>query len=274
MFPAFSQQTWTNGYFPFNRFLYNPAFTALNEKLQVDAQAGTYALSMPGSATQLQFNTQYHLPSTHSGLGINLYNETWGEGNPYRFNANLAYSYRHFVGKSHKYQMSYGLNAGYYRQNLTSYFAGWYSMEKVRFANLGLGLAFSEANDKFYVGMSAPIIVSIPDKNSTNYRLARFYNLSAGYRFRIRQLYIQPNLLVSFSEFGGHTSLITQFQYKWLNIGVGGNRDNYAPTVIVSAQATIKKHFTIGYTYQYSLSGLQAGRVITPQTIVLSYKRK
>jgi Type IX secretion system membrane protein PorP/SprF len=272
--PAFSQQTWTNGFFPFNRFIFNPAFTALNEKLQVDAQYGINSFVYSGLPKQLQINGQYQIPSIHSGLGINAFSEVAGEGEYQRNNISLSYSYRHFIGKSQKYQMSYGLNGGYNQIIGIAYYYPYTSPTKILLSNvnIGAGTVFSAVNEKLSLGLASTNLISLSD-NKYLY-LSPPPNINASYRFDFRKWSIQPYVWIRTGRYNQLFAIATQFQYRWLNVGIGMNNYPNAADLFASAQITIKKHWQIGYVYHYALSGLQAGRDLRPQMLSLSYRRK
>lgn len=274
-FPALAQQTWTNGYFPFNRFIYNPAFTALNEKAQVDAQLGSVQAPIPGYYKQAQVNAQFHIPATHSGIGVNVFNEVAGEGNTNRSNYNVSYAYKHFVGKNQKYQMSYGVNAGFI--SLSADYLGINNRIHINYGSMGIGATFSTVDNKLYVGLGSSNLLFFQGVRATyNIKPYSDLNLNAGYRFDIHQFSIQPNLLVSVNNTQKYVSLSTQFQYKWLNIGLGKSYDVNASELFASIQATFKKNWTVGYVFMRRNPGLISSYSLHtyPQMLCLTYRRK
>lgn len=257
-FPALAQQTWTNGFFPFNRFIFNPAFTSLNEKIQVDAQYGK-------TSSNIQLATQFQIPSIHSGFGLHYLRIG------FTTTRQLSYSYYHFLGKEKKYRLSYGANLGY---NSFGYYlldiAGdttnghWTS----KYTYIGSGLTFSTKDDKVYVGLASTNLLILPNKKSNIpvEKVTRL-TLNAGYRFDIKEFSIQPNIMYQYYlndnivrlTKADNFSFSNQFKYRWLNIGVGMNSNTYTSILgksqiidyFISTRVCIIKHWTLGFEYQH-----------------------
>lgn len=218
----------------------------------------------------------------NSAIGLSLYNNVIGEGNLFRQDVNLSYTYQwKMTQKENSPILAFGLESGFSGRVINApsrSYEIWNPISR-SFANLNMGIHFYLPQEKFYIGASVSDILQTDVISNPTY--LPFYQLMSGYRFGLgKKFFLQPNMLLKITSQYRDFNTNLQLQHAKWEAGIGYVFAHpYTPLdyihnryLTLNAGVCIKKRFYIRYLYDYSLSALSNSISQSSHSMMISYR--
>ncbi|MEM7107099.1 MAG: type IX secretion system membrane protein PorP/SprF [Bacteroidota bacterium] len=246
-----------------NQHYFNPAYTGLNNVLQVNALTRQQWAGIEGAPTTHFLSAHTNFAGTRNGLGLTVLNDRLGINN----NVEVSVSYSHQIefGLS---GLSFGLQGSFvnYNYDYTSltletgndlFFSDGVE-EQFSKPNFGFGLFYSAPT--YYAGLSIPKVLNLSTQDLLtggleSERFRRHYYFTAGYIFdRMPDIIIKPHFLIRIVNgvpvsYDLNGSVLLR-EVLWLNLLI---RD--FNTLGISTQIKFK-NFHAGYSFELPLNSL------------------
>jgi type IX secretion system PorP/SprF family membrane protein len=276
---VFAQQEGSFAFYPYQMSLVNPAYVGVDGQTIITTSVRNQ-WSGVADAPKTQA-LSFGMPLVNNlGLGVAVVNSSTFIEKQTAVNIDLSYK----VKMTETTNLYFGVNAGANAFNVNTSGLEMYNMEadpalgSVHAFKPNFGAGALLKNEKFYVSLSAPQLLSIESaKNDNGYATVEdnrpsFY-LGGGYNFNLNPegtLILKPSLLSRYVTKAPFTTAFSaQLQiHNMFEVGALYRTDNaYAAT----ANFILKNKFTIGYAYEISTVPTTASAKNTNE-IVLQYK--
>ncbi len=267
--PQFSQ-------FMFNKILYNPGFTGIDEVLNASFMGRNQWMGFDGQPVTQAVCVDAPIPT--GGLGLVFSNDILGAQQTTSFTLNYAFRLLLNDGGSFALGLSGGLlqntlNGMIYRAPDGSYEAGslihnddYIPTTKVSAGafDLGVGLYLNMKN--LYAGLSLTHILNPTthfeiDLNSLDIEHSRNIYLMGGYNFEINNnMALRPSLLIKTDLVKTQIDLNAHIVYEgnlWGGLSYRGVTANSSDALILLAGINITNQISIGYSYDITTSGIK-----------------
>lgn len=246
-----------------NRFAINPAFAGNREALSLFGSYRQKWMGINGSPGSQFFSGHTALKNRHIGLGVDVYNQSYGvSGNT---GASFTYAYRLFLGNNQK--LSFAVSGGF-----ASISSQWskvrtldeFDIDPLFAANETIGspiAGFGTAwySDRFFVGLSVPNFFSVDmaepvsaefEPNRINYLLTGGYLFTAG-----EKLAVQPAFLARYNasetSFVDANATVIYNELIWVGASYRTTKDVVA---LLGYQITPQLRFS--YSFDYTLGDI------------------
>lgn len=285
-----------------NRFIYNPAAAGYNGGFNATSCFRSQWTGIDGHPTLFTLAAHAPVPKLRGGVGGYMIYDKLGPLST--LGANVSYAYKFALGGGDMAPtLSVGAQVGFLQKALNAEWKynssigidplvplGNYS-QSVMVPNLGAGLYLSVPGEdpgdvgtpveKAYVSLSAvdllePSISSLAQNPSaSDARVPRSFYLMGGYRFFFNEkMSLQPNLIFKTDGISAQMDINAMMDVKPMFFGVGyrgigAGRHSDAMYALVGAN--INTNFTMGYSYDFTVSALNAGRMVHSHELVVSY---
>ncbi len=194
------------------------------------------------------------------GLGLSLTQDNIGFME--QTNAKISYSYQ--IDVTFDSRLSFGINAGFSLMNIDftkkdAYDPGdpqIYALDNQFYPNVGVGIYYYSYDG--YIGLSAPRLLEPKlDPNIIGRaKLVRDYYLVGGYIFDLDEIIkIKPAFMLRYTKNAPLSiDISTNIYYERWGFGVGYR---YQDALNLFFQLFLTRQFSIGYSYDYTLSELR-----------------
>jgi type IX secretion system PorP/SprF family membrane protein len=276
---VFAQQEGSFAFYPYQMSLINPAYTGVDGQTIITTSVRNQ-WSGVADAPKTQA-LSFGMPLVNNlGFGVAVVNSSTFIEKQTAVNINLSYK----VKMNATTDLYFGVNAGANAFNVNTAGLEMYNMEadpalgSIHTFKPNFGAGAILKNEKFYVSLSAPQLLSIESATNDNgYATVEdnrpsFY-LSGGYNFDLnadKTLILKPSVLARYVTDSSFTAAFSaQLQiHDMFEVGALYRTDNaYAAT----ANFILKNKFIIGYAYEMSAVSTMASTKNTNE-IVLQYK--
>lgn len=247
--------------FNYNPLLFNPAFAGSADGFYAIGIYSTQWYGFEGAPNTQFLSAHTKLPQSKTGLGLSFYNDIAGPVREY----NIEGNYAHYATLSHKYKISLGLKVGLHSNILDVNLLkrlhpeeDIYGYDKVQNLTPIVGVGMNLYDEKFYLGISTPNLLSTKYYNPNySYIYAKtkgYYYLTTGYKMDLDlEFTLTPTLLFRITE-GAPISAMTSFNLNWQNKYIGGINFEYNSSIGGFFGIAVLKNFKAGYAYDYSLN--------------------
>lgn len=271
---AIAQSDPNYSFYMFNSLPFNPAFAGNRDNLSIQSSYRAQWVGLEGAPRTMFFNADMPIHNNKMAIGFDVYNDQIGDFNTTK--SYLSYAYRFQLND--KFRASLGLAAGYEfafvdRGNLlknanadpiVNQLASFYQTFDVR-----SGLYIS-SND-LYFGLSATNILEDLSNNLFNINKNRTMHITAGYLKNISpSISLYPSIIYrddfKTSAFFNFSQFVAYESKYWLGISyrnglrifneIPNNENSNSRVLSGLFRMEIKENITFGYSYDYSLSGL------------------
>jgi type IX secretion system PorP/SprF family membrane protein len=275
---AYAQQEVQFSQAHFNKLFYNPAFSGVNDALNVNAFYRAQWVGIPGNPEYQSITADMPIYRANSGVGIVFLNDKIGA----QKNMNIAVSYAYFlkIGES---TLSFGLTAGInqksidgtilrapqgqYEPNVINHDDDFIPVGKVSAFAPVFGLGVLLKNDQYFVGISSNRILESSfnftdgGKNVKIYN-TRHINLQAGYLFDItNNIDLQTSLLLK-SDLVEHqldlNVMVIYNEFIWGGLSYRGYNKYSRDAIVGLFGINVNKSLKFGYSYDFNISNLKA----------------
>lgn len=261
-----------------NRYGINQAYAGLDESLSFTAVYRKQWTNFPGSPSTFAFNG--HLPLYIANGGVGAWAENDQIGNFQRISAGLSYNYLFDFSGNAKLSLSAGIGIVQQQLDGASFRApnGTYTGGTVNHLDAllpngnasGLSPDFSagvyfKTRKGLELGLatthlSAPSL-SIQATDAVNIKYSRHFVFTALYDLKLgERTILRPTALIRSDavKLQPEISLLLQLDNKYTGgISLRGYNPNTLDAVLVKASWKFNPNFSLGYAYDYALSGLQ-----------------
>lgn len=273
---VFSQSDPKLSVFTFNPLVYNPAFAGAGGGLSVIGIYSSQFVGMDG-APQSQYLSAHGLwEESGLGLGLDVFNDSFGMMGESSMNANLAY----YLKISDRLKFSFGMKLGvnqfridYTKLNVQDPDEDIISNQNISVFRPNLGAGFYLYSDAFYIGLSSPRIAITqkyqPFEVGLNPGDANYY-LMAGFLIPLAyNVNLLPNMLVRTVN-GAPTSGLLSLNLDFDRDFFFGANFEYKSSVGLMGGTVFAKNFKWGYAFDFPTNGL--GRYTKgTHTVFISY---
>lgn len=269
----------------YNRFVYNPASAGMQNGTSITMLGRTQWVGIEGAPSL--FNTSFNTPAVKLGGGVGGYVIGDRLGPLSTTGINLSYSY-HFKFGDGGSRLGIGVQGGLLQKSLNGNFIyntnngleplvplGNYNAS-VMVPNLGAGVYFNSAEDKFYVGVGAQDLLepSIEGLLATggvgeDSNVPRTVNFMTGYRIEFNErMSLQPSIFArtDFASYQFDLSALMRIQplvfgasYRW--------GDSFSGIVGFD----ISDRLFLAYAYDYTISPLNINNDVNSHEIIINY---
>lgn len=278
--------------FSFNKFVYNPASAGASGSTNITSMFRAQWRSIPGAPTTFTLGCDAPVAKIRGGIGGYLINDRLGY--LATTGANLGYAFRMALGDAEDEStptLSIGAQLGMLQKSLNGMIVldqtgtpdpiitqGNFSSSAL-VPNLGAGIYFSGPSDKYYVGVSAQDLLE-PSLNklllnsaTVKARVPRSFYVMGGYTFNLNdRMSLQPNIMVKTDGRATQMDVNTLLNIKPIVVGLGYRGLSNTADLMGIAGFNISDRVFFGYSYDYALSGLQAGRDVHTHELIISYR--
>ncbi|MCB0522138.1 MAG: type IX secretion system membrane protein PorP/SprF [Lewinellaceae bacterium] len=274
---CFAQQPAQYSMYMFNKFAFNPAFAGLDNSISLTGVYRKQWAGIEGQPVTQNLNVHTPLYVAGGGIGLNLENESLGSWK--QTSAQVAYGYQLQVGKIGV--LSAGFGVGVVQRQLDG--------SKVRTPgtevddegnpiqhndplltvakesgiapNVNIGIYYQ--GEKIEAGISAiNLLENKVTMNTLSFQLDRTYFFNAGYRFDLgKNITLRPSVLVksNISQTQIDFSLITRYNENiFIGASFRGYQSESLDAVALIGGFKLNEKFTLGYSYDLTLSNLKA----------------
>lgn len=278
--------------FNFNKFVYNPASAGASGATNITSMFRAQWRSMPGAPTTFTLGCDAPIAKIRGAVGGYLINDKLGY--LASTGANLGYAFRMALGDPEEEStptLSIGAQVGVLQKSLNGNIIldqtggidplitqGNFSASAI-VPNLGAGIYFNGPSDKYYVGVSAQDLLEPSLKGlllstaTVKARVPRSFYVMGGYTFNLNdRMSLQPNMMIKTDGRATQLDINTMLNVKPIVIGLGYRGLANASDLMGIVGFTISDRMFFGYSYDYALSGIQAGRDVHTHELVLSYR--
>lgn len=258
-----AQQDAMYSQYMFNMLAVNPAYAGNREVLSITGLSRTQWVGMEGAPVSNTLSFDAPIKNKQIGLGIQLFNEKIGVTSSTGMYGSYAYRIRF-----KKSTLAFGLQGGavHFTANLNQVLLdrsgipsdkSFQANASVLMPSLGAGIFLSD--DRYYVGLSVPGLLSTPITFGQDIQVHRANHLflMSGYVFKLNNNFkLKPSMLLK-AVTGAPLELdmnLNLWMYDKLALGVS-YRTGDAAVGMIELQAA--PNFRIGYAYDYSISALR-----------------
>jgi type IX secretion system PorP/SprF family membrane protein len=264
-------------HFMFNQLTYNPAYAGFDNSIHLTALYRTQWVGIESNPGLQMFSAHSPLNFANSNAGLFIINDMMGAQRTTHFH--LAYAYRQPLRVGN---ISAGISAGFFQQQLNgaklrapqgNYESGINHNDEFIPVNtvnsiapeINAGVYFNIKN--FQSGVSVNNIIASKTSlktlsSETKIRFARYYTANAAYNVTLSKKFSMiPSLILKTDFIYFQTDFNIIFQYRnniYLGSSFRGNSQRSKDAVSVLFGFSLFKNFKIGYSYDYTLSGLQS----------------
>jgi len=248
--PAYAQQFPDYSLYNNNHQLINPAYTGTRGNMSFTAGYRKQWAGVNGAPTTLSFAGQAYLPKFRVGLGLSGWQYTAGAVK--QTAVYTAYSYRLDF---EKFKLNFGLQAGFLN-NRTNYAGANLNgiidpafANDVNETNFNLGTGVMLYNDTYYVGFSAPVLLTYEGDANSQIKMSQEFVLTGGYLFSLTpEITLKPNAFVKFQSSSPTTYNLAANAYYNKKFGFGMMYKSQK-TLAFLADLILDESFYIGYAY-------------------------
>jgi type IX secretion system PorP/SprF family membrane protein len=258
-----AQQDAMYSQYMFNMLAVNPAYAGNREVLSITGLSRTQWVGMEGAPVSNTLSFDAPIKNKRIGLGIQLFNEKIGVTSSTGLYGSYAYRIRF-----KKSTLAFGLQGGavHYAANFNQVLLdrsgipsdkSFQANASVLVPSIGAGMFLSD--DKYYVGVSIPSLVSTPITFGQDIQVHKEEHLflMGGYVFALNKDFkLKPSTLLK-AVAGAPLELdlnVHLWMYDKLAVGVS-YRTGDAAVGMIEIQAA--PNFRIGYAYDYAFSELR-----------------
>lgn len=259
-FSAWSQQDPLYSQYLFNQSLINPAYTGVNDVLNISLFSRNQWVGLEGAPTTNTLNASASIINNKVGVGMLISRDTYGVNKNTEYQLMYSYKIDLLNGRS----ISFGLQTGYidyrYDYDILELEQNDQALNivdgQVSKVNFGSGLYFK--TNQFYLGASIPRMLNTEtqsiDGTTTVHR--RHYYLSGGYVFdQLIALKFKPSALLKIVE-GQPLSVDINASFLLLeSLWVGATLRNFN-AVGINSQFEINDMFRFGYSFELPLNNV------------------
>ncbi len=249
----YAQQDPLYSQYMLNPLLINPAYTGLNNNLNVMAGYRTQWMGLEGQPQTINVNAHSSFADNKAGAGILIMNDRLG--NVSTTETNLSFAYKLQLKEQ---VLSFGMQAGVQNfrtdySNLTIYdqtdnaFVGG---ERGTRVNLGAGAILK--SEKYFIGLSVPRLLPSTFKNGgQEFQLYnQHYYLAGSYVFYINEnIRFKPFVLVRGVK-GAPASVDLAFNINLNSTHTAGVFTRNFNTYGILLQTLLKEKFRLGYVFE------------------------
>ncbi len=240
-----------------NGLIINPAYAGSREALSATIMHRSQWLGFEGAPVSQIFAIHTPLKNEKIGLGLMIDNFSIPsvQYNSFYFN----YSYRMWLGSS---RLSLGLKAGGYMYKETLDNLNLFdpvSLDPLFVPRSGFAPNFGAGaylyNNKYFVGLAVPFLMSQTDSSSFNVDLGNYhYVFTAGYLFDFSPNFkMKPVTLIDYNKYFISYQIANHFilfkDALWLGTAYKSNKD-----LAFMLEVQINSKLKIGYAYDHSFS--------------------
>jgi type IX secretion system PorP/SprF family membrane protein len=256
-----------------NLTLLNPAYTGVP-----DAPAFTTAFrrqwaGFDGAPAVFSFVGHGFLPKYRVGVGLNGWQYTTGA-----FKQTALYSDYSYRIRFERFTFQFGLSAGIisYRTNYAGADLNGINdplfTNDINETNFNTGIGVFLYSEKYYAGLSAPVLITYGNSESTLVKMNRHFAAFGGYVFDVNEkVAVKPHVLVKLVEQSPLMFVAGVTGYYHEIIGLGFLYKSQQRTMAITLDANFEKVLYLGYAYDLSggtdISAAQFGS----HEIILSY---
>ena len=262
--------------FMFNKILYNPGFTGIDEVLNASFMGRNQWMGFDGQPVTQSVCVDAPIPT--GGLGLVFSNDVLGAQQTTSFTLNYAFRLMLDDGGSFALGLSGGylqntLNGNIYRAPDGSYEGGnlihnddYIPTTKVSAGAFDLGLGIYLNMTNLYAGLSVTHILNPTtrfdiDMNTLEVEHSRNIYLMSGYNFELNNsMALRPSLLVKTDLIKTQVDLNAHIVYDgnlWGGVSYRGVTANSSDALILLAGINITNQISIGYSYDMTTSGIR-----------------
>ncbi|MEO1258975.1 MAG: type IX secretion system membrane protein PorP/SprF [Bacteroidota bacterium] len=271
--PQYSMYMW-------NKFAFNPAYAGLDNSLSITGVYRNQWVNLPGNPTSQHVNAHMPLYIAGGGIGIAFENETLGSWT--HTSATASYNYQLVIGNSGV--LSLGLSAGFIQREFDGTKArtpgGEFQPDPTDPNSVYIGhndpiLPFSVESGNaptfnagaFYQGEKLEVGISVTNiaeneisLSSLSFLPERTYYFYTGYNLDMgRKVQLTPSVLVKSDVYQTQMDFSLVARYNE-NIFAGasfrGYDSNSQDAVAIIGGIKLNENFTLGYSYDLTLSNL------------------
>jgi type IX secretion system PorP/SprF family membrane protein len=261
----------------FNKLFYNPAFSGVNEALNVNAFYRTQWVGIPGNPEYQSITADMPIYRANSGIGIVFLNDKIGAEQ----NTNIAISYA-YITKVGQSTLSFGLSAGMnqksidgtilrapqgqYEPNVINHDDDFIPVGKVSAFAQVFGIGVLLKNEQYFIGISANRLFESSYNFNENGKDIKIYNkrhinLQAGYLFELTDdIDLQTSILLK-SDLVEHqldlNVMIIYNDFLWGGLSYRGYNKYSQDAIVGLFGININKSIKFGYSYDFNLSNLK-----------------
>lgn len=288
-FAASAQVFIQNTMFPFNKFVYNPAAAGASGVTNITGMFRSQWLGVDGAPTLFTLGADAPVAKLRGAVGGYLINDKLGPLATTGVNVSYAFRFRLGDDEDKDPTLAIGAQGGFLQKRLNGEFRfapsqgvndpiipGGNYAASTGVPSLGAGIYLSGPKDNYYAGISVQDLLQ-PSLNSllltgagTNVKVPRSIYAMGGYTFTFTdRISLQPN--VGFRTDGRVSQLDIN---AMLNVKpmVFGLAHRWKDSFSAIAGFNLYDRFFLAYSYDYTISGMNAARDIHSHEIVLSYK--
>ncbi len=275
---GFAQQEVQYSQYMFNQFRINPAFAGLDNSLSATGVYRDQWVGLEGRPQTQNFNVHMPFYYLRGGIGLNIENDIAGAERNLKASATYAY---HFPLKKFGV-LSIAATAGVIQKRLDGNILrapdGLYGLdpnvishedpelsegiESAIAPNFASGIFLK--GERFQLGVSATNIaesvISFTFSEGSEIKLSRTYFGFASYDFEIGSSFnLMPSLLFKSDAIENQIEFSTILKYNdniFLGASFRGYEKNSMDAIVALAGLKLNNHFTLSYSYDITLSGL------------------
>lgn len=259
-FSAWCQQDPLYSQYLFNQSLINPAYTGVNDVLNISLFSRNQWVGLEGAPTTNTLNASASIINNKVGVGMLISRDTYGVNKNTEYQLMYSYKIDLLNGKS----ISFGLQTGYidyrYDYDILELEQSDQALDivdgQVSKVNFGSGLYFK--TNQFYLGASIPRMLNTETQSidGTTTVHKRHYYLSGGYVFdQLIALKFKPSALLKIVE-GQPLSVDINASFLLLeSLWVGATLRNFNAAGI-NSQFEINDMFRFGYSFELPLNNV------------------
>ena len=250
----------------FNEMFINPAYAGTNDSLTlISIGARMQWLGSDGPISQ-NLQVQTSAMKNKAGLGMSIYNESYGINNNIQLGAYYAYKIAMRKGV-----LSFGLQASMLTSgikavtNLNDQTDPLFANASSRSWGFNTGIGGHYRTDKWFAGFSIPELLKNDYatnrngeqklKNEFDFSILQYY-FTGGYLFSLSdKISLKPTALLQLSQntSAGYELMLTAVYDKRFDLGAGASANS---CLQVAAGATLAKNLKLGYQYSQYLGNI------------------
>lgn len=249
----------------YNPFLYNPAQTGVNDKINVFFNYRKQWAGFDGAPETRTLTFDMPIAQQKAGIGFYLFSDVT---NIFSKKGGF-FSYAYHLHFSEKHRLSFGISGGVQTQKI--------DFEKVVVRNPN-DLLLTNNNQRaiagdatagihyfikgLSIGLSVPQLVSskfrhIDDNQKNGVQLERHYLASASYDFKFSSSRFTLSPLILFRTTDAFAEQIDAgFNFKYKDLAWIGAMYRYDADVVVAAGFKVHKSVSVGYSYDFGITDL------------------
>jgi type IX secretion system PorP/SprF family membrane protein len=237
-----------------NLTLLNPAYTGVPDDLAFTMGYRKQWAGFDGAPAVFSFVGHGFLPRYRVGLGLNGWQYTTGALSQTALFTDYAYRL-----PFEKFTLQFGLSAGIlnYRTNYAGADLNGINdplfTNDINETNFNTGAGVFLYSEKYYAGLSAPVLITYGNKESTLVKMNRHFAAFGGYVFDVNEkVDVKPHVLLKLVEHSPLMVVAGVTGYYHQIIGLGLLYKSQQKTMAVTLDANFEKVLYLGYAYDLS----------------------